>query len=160
VASLLPFFKWCDNTLVAQAIRDSRWWFPIIEAIHLLALTVLLGVVIVLALRLFGLALKYQTVPQVVRTYSSWTWGSIAVMLVTGILLFLSEALKCYGSPSFRVKMVCLFTAIVFQATIFRMATSTEKIDFRRGQRVLLGVFTLALWFGVGLAGRAIGFIG
>lgn len=160
MTTLLPFFKWCDNTWIAQAIRDSRWWFPIIEAVHLLALTVLLGAIVVVSFRLFGLTLRYQTVPQVTRTFFRWTWSSIAIMLFTGILLFLSEALKCYGSPSFRVKMIFLFTAIVFQATIFRAATQSEKIDYRPFQRRLIGAVMLILWFGVGVAGRAIGFIG
>lgn len=158
--ALLPFFKWCDGTWVGQAIRDSRILFPIIEAIHLLALTVLLGVVILLALRMFGLVLRYQTVPEVVRNFNGTAWVSIGIMLVTGILLFLSEALKCFGSPSFRVKMVFLFLAIVFQGTVFRMATRSERIDKRPLERTVIGLLTLVLWFGVGLAGRAIGFIG
>ncbi len=157
---LLPFFKWCDATWAGNAIRDSRWAFPIIESIHLLALTVLLGAVVVVSLRLFGWALRYQTIPEVTRNFAAPTWISIAVMLVTGILLFLSEALKCYGSPSFQAKMVFLISALVFQATVFPLATRSKRIEGMPFRSRMLGVLLLALWFGVGLAGRAIGFIG
>jgi uncharacterized protein DUF6644 len=157
---LLPLFQWSDATWVANAIRDSRWAFPIIESIHLLALTVLLGAVVVLSLRLFGLALRYQTIPEVAQSFAVPTWISIAVMLVTGFLLFSSEALKCYGSPSFQVKMAFLIPALLFQATLFRSATKSKKIEGTPYGSRALAVALLALWFGVGLAGRAIGFIG
>ncbi len=55
------FFQWCDSTSVANAIRDSRFLFPIIESIHILALAVLLGTVIVVGLRLLGVGLTRRS---------------------------------------------------------------------------------------------------
>jgi len=60
--SIVPFFQWCDNTRISLAIRDSRIAFPIIENFHLFALTVLLGSLVVLTLRQFGLVYKTQTI--------------------------------------------------------------------------------------------------
>src|SRR5579862_173591 len=108
---LLPFFQWCDSTAVGQAIRDSRVLFPIIESIHLFALTVLLGTVIVLNLRLIGTGLRGQRLSSVARSLAPLTFWSLATMLVSGSLLFVSEALKCYENPPFRFKMVILCAA-------------------------------------------------
>src|SRR5690242_9781435 len=58
VSKLLPFFRWCDSTAVAETIRNSRVLFPLVESIHLLGLTVLLGTIIVLNLRLAGAGLR------------------------------------------------------------------------------------------------------
>ena len=80
-------------------------------------------------------------------------------MLVTGYLLFASEALKCYDSPPFRFKMACLILALLFQVTIYHRATTSVDVDKKPGFAKLTAILALVLWFGVGLGGRAIGFL-
>ena len=58
---LLPFFQWCETLWLGQFVVDSNWLFPVIEAVHLLALAVLGGAVLVVDLRLLGLGLKDRT---------------------------------------------------------------------------------------------------
>src|SRR5438094_10543957 len=100
----LPFFRWCDSTWLGETIRSSRFYFPIIETFHLLALTILFGAVIVLNLRLLRLIMTHQPVQQVALDLSPWTLWGLVVILVSGVLLFLSEAMKCYASTPFQVK--------------------------------------------------------
>ncbi len=159
MSSLAPFFQWCDDTFVSQMIRNSRVAFPIIENFHLFALTVLLGSLVVLSLRQFGLIYKTQPISEVAGALRPWNRWSLAVMLVSGILLFLSEAMKCYGNTSFRVKMLFLFAALAFQFTIYnRTVASEDKVAPISGK--ISATVALCLWFGVGLAGRGIGFLG
>jgi len=80
-------------------------------------------------------------------------------MLTSGILLFLSEAMKCYGNTSFRVKMVFLFFALTFQFTVFNRIVRKQGPASSTSGKMAAAV-ALCLWFGVGLAGRAIGFLG
>ena len=42
---LLPFFQWCESLWLGQFVVNSNWLFPVIEAVHLLALSVLGGAV-------------------------------------------------------------------------------------------------------------------
>ena len=156
--ALLPFFKWCDATWLGETIRGSRVYFPIIETFHLIALTLLFGAVLVLNLRLCGLIMKHQPVQQIARDLSPWAFWSLVAILATGIMLFLSEAMKCYGSVPFQVKMVFLFLAIVFHFTIHRSMTRRER-DPGRFFGVVAAVISVVLWLGVGLGGRAIGFL-
>jgi hypothetical protein len=159
MSSIAPFFQWCDNTFISQAIRNSRVAFPVIENFHLFALTVLLGSLVVLALRQFGLIYKTQPISEVANALRPWNRWSLAVMLASGILLFLSEAMKCFTNTSFRVKMVFLFAALLFQFTVYnRVAAKEDKIAPAGGK--IAAAVALCLWFGVGLAGRAIGFLG
>jgi len=153
---LRPFFEWCDATAIGSAIRDSRILFPIIEGIHILALAVLLGTVILVSLRLMGVGLVAQPVPAVARTLAPMRNASLAVIVATGILLFLSEAMKAYESPPFFYKMCTLALAIAFQYTAVRFTTNAERPGKVRA--TLVAVVSLGLWFGVGVAGRAIGF--
>jgi hypothetical protein len=157
--AIVPFFKWCDNTSLSQAIRNSRVAFPIIENFHLFALTVLLGSLVVLALRQFGLVYRAQPISEVASALRPWNRWSLAVMLSSGILLFLSEAMKCYGNIPFRVKMFFLFFALLFQFTIYNRIVRKEGASAPLGGKIAAAV-ALCLWFGVGLAGRAIGFLG
>jgi hypothetical protein len=157
--ALIPFFQWCDNSAIGQAIRNSRVAFPVIENFHLFALTVLLGSIVVLCLRQFGLIYKTQPISEVARALRPWNRWGLAVMLTSGILLFLSEAMKCYGNTSFRVKMLFLFAALLFQFTIYNRIVQKEGVTAPLGGKIAAGV-ALCLWFGVGLAGRAIGFLG
>jgi hypothetical protein len=157
--SIVPFFQWCDNTAISQAIRNSRVAFPVIENFHLFALTVLLGSLVVLVLRQFGLVYKAQPIADVATALRPWNRWSLAVMLTTGVLLFLSEAMKCYGNTSFRVKMFFLFFALLFQFSIYNRIVKKEGTSAPVGGKIAAAV-ALCLWFGVGLAGRAIGFLG
>jgi hypothetical protein len=145
--------------MVSRAIRDSRVAFPIIENFHLFALTVLLGSLVVLTLRQFGLVYKTQAISEVASALRPWNRWSLAVMLVSGILLFLSEAMKSYGNTSFRVKMLFLFAALLFQFTIYNRTVALEDKVAPPSGKIAAGV-ALCLWFGVGLAGRGIGFLG
>ncbi len=155
--SLRPFFLWADNTAVSAAIRDSRVLFPIIETIHLFALTVLFGTVIVLNLRLMGVGLRKQSLGTVSRALAPLTFGSLAVMLLSGFALFLSEAMKCYENPPFFFKMTMLFFAIAFHWSVIRWLVRKNGTASRIVS-VLAAAVSLTLWFSVGAGGRAIGF--
>jgi len=153
MAALFPFFQWCDESWLGTTIRNSAVLFPVIETFHLFALTVLLGTTIVLSLRQLGVMFRGQPFAELASSLRAWNLGSLAVMLFTGVLLFTSEAVKCYGNDSFRAKMVFLFAALLFRFAVY------GKMTQPRWEKLAAGL-SLALWFSVGLAGRAIGFLG
>lgn len=155
---LYPFFLWSDTTRVGVAIRQSRVLFPIIETVHLLGLAAFLGIIVVLSLRLMELTLQRQAIPDLARELAPWSTGSLTVVLASGCLLFTSEALRCYGSRAFHVKMAVLATALVFHVTAFRRATRPSQPSTPVWRR-MTGICALVLWFGVGLAGRGIAFL-
>jgi hypothetical protein len=86
-----------------------------------------------------------------------WLLSGMSIVLGSGVLLFFGEPMKLYGNQSFHVKMLLLFLALVFQFTLFRRVTNGRK-DSGVLPRIA-GVLSLVLWFGVGLAGRGIGFL-
>jgi Family of unknown function (DUF6644) len=156
--SLLPFFQWCYQTPIGGAIRDSTWLFPLIEAFHLVGLGLTVGAVLIVDLRLLGVGLSRQPVAQLSAAAEPWLLGSLALMFVSGSALFLSEAIKCYYSFPFWVKMTALLVALLFAFTVRRRVARTGLAS----DRSLLGRFTaltsLTLWFGVAWGGRWIGF--
>jgi hypothetical protein len=155
----LPFFKWCDSTWIGTSIRNVTWAFPLIETFHILALTVLLGAILMIDLRLLGVAIRNIPLSRMQRELSKYINWSLAVAICTGILLFLSEAMKCYDNSAIRPKITMLTLAIIWHYTAHRKTTLNDKPLSRTPARAAVALVSLMLWFGVGAAGRAIGFV-
>jgi hypothetical protein len=98
----LAFFRWSENTFIGHFIkRQSMWGFAVTETIHIIALSILLGSTLVVDLRLLGRGMKRQSVAEISRLLNRWTWGSFAVMVITGIIMFDSEAIRMSMSDPF-----------------------------------------------------------
>lgn len=158
VAPLRPFFEWCAGTTIATSMHDSMWAFPLVETIHIFALTLLYGSILIVDLRLLGAGLTRQPTSKVAASMWPWMIGSLALLLSTGILLFLSEAMTCYGNSGFTFKMMCLVLALLFHFTVFRRLAATDAGPSPFARK-LVALVSLALWLGVGIGGRAIGFV-
>ncbi len=154
---LLPFFEWCESTAIGTAVRNSIWAFPVIEAIHLLGLCLLGGAVLLVDLRMVGAGLRRQSTANLVRQVRPWMLAAIGIMVVTGTLLFLSEAVKCYYNTSFWVKMSTLPVALLFTFLVRDKVALGGVKDMSAGMR-FVGLASIALWFTVAAAGRWIGF--
>jgi hypothetical protein len=156
--SLLPFFEWCENTAIGEAIRNSLWLFPVIEGFHLLALALIGGAVLLVNMRLLGLLLRERPVAELARDVQPWLLGGLLVMFASGVPLFLSESIKCYYSVAFWVKMSALLAVLVFTFTVHRRVTlaGERRVGPVRGR--LVAAVSLVLWAAVGWGGRWIGF--
>jgi hypothetical protein len=156
--TLLPFFECCEATTVGTAIRNSSWLFPVIESVHLLALAMIGGALLLVDLRLLGLGLWGQPVRQLARDAQPWLIGSLLAMISTGVPLFLSESIKCYYNSAFWVKMTTLPVAIAFTFTVRRRVAMADEERVSTVLGRLVALVSLTLWFGVAAAGRWIGF--
>jgi hypothetical protein len=155
---LLPAFEWFYATSIGEAIRNSIWMFPVIEAFHLLGLGIIGGAVLLVNLRLLGVGLTRQPVAQLASEAQPWMLGALALMFASGIPLFLSEATKAYYSYAFWIKMTSLLLVLVFTFTIHRRVTQGGLADDNPQLAKLAGIVALVLWFGVAWGGRWIGF--
>ena len=154
---LLPFFEWCEETLVGTVVRDSLWLFPVIESAHLLGLCLLGGALLTVDLRLLGLGLTGTSVQALSAYMRPWLTRGILLMVGTGLFLFLSEAIKLYYSPSFWVKITTLPAALVFTYAVRERLAGRGRLESRVLGRVV-GFASIGFWFVVAAAGRWIGF--
>ena len=152
---LLSVFQWFEATKIGTVVRESLWLFPVIQCVHLLALALLGGAVLVVDLRLLGLGLRSEPASDLARKMHPWLLGSLLAMIATGVPMLFSEALKCYYSPPFWYKMGMLVLAMLFAFTIRRRVLAAGSGPI--GSRVT-AVLSLMLWFGVGFSGRWIAF--
>jgi hypothetical protein len=158
--TLLPFIEWTASTSLSHAISTSAWAFAVIESIHLLALSVIGGAVLIVDLRLLGFGIRAQTLPELAREAQPWFIGSWLVMILTGGLLFVSEPQKLYYSTPFAVKMTCLLLGTIFALTVRRRVALAGEDRVSPLVMKLVAIVSLGLWFGVGAGGRWIGFSG
>jgi hypothetical protein len=152
--SLYHQFEALEATPVGDGIKNSVWLFPAIEAVHLLALALLGGAILMLDLRLLGLGLTGQPASRVERETRPWLIGALATMVVTGGLLGVSEALKLYDKRAFWVKMIALSCALVFTFAIKGPLARRDPGAIGKAAALV----SLALWLTVAIAGRWIGF--
>lgn len=153
----LPLFEWLEMTGPALMVSESVWLFPVLEAIHLLGLCLLGGAVLVVDLRILGLTMKEQSIAELAIQMHRWLLVALAILISTGIFLFLSEAVKCYFNQAFWVKMITLPIALVFTFTVRQRVAKKAVLEVSTNMK-LIAVASLALWFTVAAAGRWIGF--
>ena len=155
---LLPVFEWLEATAIGTAVRESLWLFPVIEAVHLLALALLGGTILVVDLRLLGFGLRGQSAASLAANAHPWLVGSLATMIATGVPMLLSEAIKCYYSPPFWYKMLFLVLATLYTFTVRKRVAAANATKVGPVWGRLTALVSLGLWFSVGFSGRWIAF--
>lgn len=154
-AMLQSFSEWAPVVFV----RDSKYGMPMVQSFHLLGLTVLLATVLVVDLRLAGIGMKEYRLPWMARQLKAWTLAAIALVISSGLLIFLGTPGKYLDSRPFRLKMALLVLALLFHFLVLRRFTQRESAPCSRALEIAVACLSLTLWFGVGWAGRAIAFI-
>ena len=150
---------WCSNTTTVVFIRDSSFGMPAVQSVHLVGLTVLLGAILVLNLRLAALTMTDWSLPAVEHELRPWAWGGTALVLISGVVMFLGNPEKYLASAPFQIKMASLALAMLCQFGLFRTFFRAEPNARRRSVNIVVAGLSLTLWFSVGWAGRAIAFV-
>ncbi len=160
--SVLSVCEWLQSVPWAYGIKHSTWEFPVVESVHSLALSVMLWPAAILDLRLLGLTMQRRSVSQVAAQFLPWVWTGFTVMILTGALLFCSEAVKCYNSPFFRTKVVLLgaagLNALLFHQTVFKKVAEWDENATTPWRAKLAGASSLIIWIGVVAMGRALAY--
>jgi len=158
----MSFLAWLHDTQLSVTMRDSIWAEPIVETIHVLTLTVFLGFVLLIDLRLLGLALKGRRMSRLFEELNPGLFGGFAVMVVTGLLLFCGDPLSFFSTIFFKVKMIMIVLAgvnvLVFNATIGRTLARWDLALRPPLAARATGLVSLVLWVAIVAAGRAIAY--
>src|ERR1700733_4913637 len=153
--SPLPAFEGLQHPYLGETIRHSAPLIALLEIVHLIGLALLLGTILMVDLSLLGLGIGHQPGRRIAGELKNWTKAGLAIMLISGPLILSSEAVRCYKTPAFWVKMALLAVAITFHFTIHRKVTLAEP-SASHSSGALVASVSLALWIGVALAGKGI----
>jgi hypothetical protein len=145
----------------ATSIRESDWLFPTIETVHVLALVLVVGSIMMVDLRLLGVAYRRRSVSALTAEVLPWTWSAFAVAVVAGSLMFSSKAAIYYDSVAFRIKMACLVLAglnmLCFHWFTYPHVAAWDHGRIPRAAKIA-GAISLLLWIAIVASGRWIGF--
>ncbi len=136
----------------------GTWWFPLLESIHVLTATFVVGSIVMVDLRLLGLAARHHAIARITAEVVPWTLGASMLSVLVGLGLFITRADHYAHNPAFQIKMALLVLAAVNMGA-YHLATSSgiERRD-REGTTSMAariaGAGSLALWIGIMLAGR------
>jgi hypothetical protein len=155
LATLLPVFEWLQHTYIAETIRHSPTLIATLEIVHLIGLAMLLGTILMVDLSLLGWGIGDVPASRIASESNRWTVAGLVTMIASGPLIFISEAVRCSKAPAFWIKMGLLAPALIFHFTVHRGAATGESVPEHPRRTACL---SLALWFGVAVAAKAIGF--
>ena len=153
---LFYLFDQLEQSFIGEVIRNSIWMFPVIEAFHLIGLAILGGSILLGDLRLLRLLFSSKPIPYVISQTTFLLKLGLIILVSTGIPLFLSEAIKCYYSRAFWIKMSALTLGLIFLFFI-RNPICLSKGE-ETGKFKIIGFISISLWAIVAGSGRWIGF--
>ena len=150
---------------LGQAMRQWLWLYPAVETVHIVGIALLFGSIAVLDVRLIGFS-RGIPVRALVRQVLPWSIGSFALIVPSGLLMFVAHATDFISSPLFAVKlcliMAALLNAGLFHAITFRTADVWDSEEMRNlpppPSARLAGVLSLALWASVIACGRLLAY--
>lgn len=143
-----------EASALAEAIRRSLWAYPLLETIHIASIGVLLGTVLLLELRVFGLGREIAVVA-LARLAVRTALAAFAAAATSGSLLFISAASEMAAHPAFRVKLVLILIA-GGNALVFHARGGLRGYD---ALARLQAAASLLLWLSVLAAGRLIAYL-
>ncbi|KJC51016.1 hypothetical protein UP09_02885 [Bradyrhizobium sp. LTSP885] len=159
IQNLIAFF---EDSSIADSIRENDTLFPTIESIHVVAICLVVGSILVLDLRLVGFASMNRPVGRLTRAILPVTWGAFAIAASSGFLLFISNATKYLANGYFDAKIILICTAgvnmIVFHAISAKDLPQWEKQKSPPLRARIAGALSILLWIAVVACGRWIGF--
>jgi hypothetical protein len=162
-ADLLDLFlQALQDTSIATAIREGATLFPWIECVHVLALTVVIGSIAIVDLRLIGLTSRDRGVAQVTAAVLPITWSAFVCAAISGGLLFSSNATTYGHNGYFQIKMALMLLAGVNMGVyhlFMSLGVQTWQTPAVTPLRARIsGTFSLCLWIAIVASGRWIGF--
>lgn len=141
---------------IADVLNSSEWLFPIAECFHITAFAWSIGLIAAVDYKLLGFGIQHSKPSEVLRDTAPWTLLGLAVVLLSGPLLFLSDVRMYLHNPSFVFKMFALAAAILFNYTIHRKVAQSDSSS--QGMRTVTAVVSLLLWISVVFGGLFIAF--
>lgn len=158
---MLEWCQWLSDTWVGAGIRESIWVYPLLHWAHILANTLMFGMIVWVDLRLLGVGLARRRVTDVTEQLLPWTWTGWALMFASGALIFASDAVRYYESTLFRAKMLLMvaagLNALVFHRTVYRGVAAWDEGRAPARAR-MAGAVSLTSWLAILMTGRAVGY--
>jgi hypothetical protein len=147
------FFESLEHTSWVMTIAETGWLYATVSVIHYFTLFVLVGTIVLVDLRILGVAARSQSVTQVAETLFPWTWTALGLALLSGFLMFTTDGGDYYPDPVFRVKMTVILLALISAVIVQRNVRKWDQAPVISMGAKLVAFVSIVLWVGAILAG-------
>jgi hypothetical protein len=155
--SLRPLFEWVHAFPSSIAMRESLYAFPVLLTLHLVSLAMFAGLVVMMDLRLLGVAYRGTPFSEVQRRLFPWQMVGMVVTSIAGLLLFYMQPMRYFGKVLYWIKIALIVlagvNALLFHFTTYRSIAKWDTAGPPLGAKVA-GVLSLAMWAGIVSFGR------
>jgi hypothetical protein len=156
------WLAWLEATGLGVAMRQWLWLYPVVEIVHLTGIVALVGAAAMFDLRLLGFSRRLP-VSSMAAHLLPWARVGLAVVVPTGVMMFVAHATEMAGNPAFRVKLLLIGAALANAATFhrwpFRSVSRWDVAAPTPPAARFAAVASLALWIGVIACGRLLAYL-
>lgn len=153
---------WTSNTKLSVWIGTHFWAIPILQVVHILAIAMAFGSVLMINMRILGLSGGTRTMTQMARRFIPWIWWSLLVLVVTGVFMTIGDPQRVLINPVFWIKMgllvVMILVSLAFQTTVTRNTATWEMTHQGRASVRLGAIGIIILWCAIMICGRWIAY--
>jgi hypothetical protein len=157
------WFTSLAQRIAASGAHDSALYLlgnvpglpPIVQTVHLLSIAMVLGSIVLLDLRVLGLAAPGQSPSEMAARLAPWTWSALVLLLLSGLIFVLARPRRYFTNPVFAIKFALLLPALWLSFALYRRLRDER---YRRVPARVLAAGSLIAWIGVILAGRWIAY--
>ena len=153
---LESFCTWLAATAPSVAMSGTMWVVPTVQTVHILAIGILMASVVMLDLKLVGLAGRNLSLEATNKRFTPWVWGSLSILLPTGIMLVIIEPARELLNVGFRAKMVLLLIVVAITAWLQRRLAGGTGAQLPEKAAAAV---SLVLWLAIIICGRWIAYL-
>lgn len=156
----MAFLEWLQTTRLALFVAETLWAYPLFETLHTIGMTLLVGSLGLVNLRVLGF--KHELPVVGTLDFLPLAWLGFTLNLISGLALFSSDAVYFWSSITFRVKLALILlggiNAFVLGQSVFRQARAGHAVAARPAVQ-LVAASSLLFWLGAIAAGRLIAYL-
>ena len=160
--SITALLEWLQASSWAVFIHKKPWAFTTVEVVHVFAIALVIGTIIIVDLRLLGLASKKRPAAELSRQVLPFTWAAFVLAVIAGSLLFISRAPEYFGNTMFWIKMALIVIAginmMIFEFITVRGVQEWNLSPSPPRAARLAGAISITCWLLVLVFGRLIAF--
>jgi len=157
------FCDWLAATPISLVIQNVVWIIPMIQSAHIASVAIVVGSVLMIDMKLLGLAGSGSTMTAQLRRYTPWIWSALAVLFCTGLVLICAEPRRELLNAVFLSKMALivfiLLSTIAFERVVCRNASRWSDMSSSPVMAKVFAVASLGVWIAIIVCGRWIAYV-
>ena len=150
-------FLQAPNNPVSAVLNSYSWVFPGSEIFHIVGFGIAIGTIALIDFSLLGVGLHRKGTPELLKNTAPWTLIALVIVILAGLVLFLTDPVHYLQNPSFQFKITSLVLAILFNYTIHRKVALSDRVS--APARAVVALVSLVLWVSVVFSGLFIAFV-